>query len=145
MPPRFNTRRGFRSGSESRVQDELQALGVHADYEQYHIQYVIPQSDHKYTPDFILPNGVIVEYKGLFELEDRKKHDLLKLQYPDLDLRFVFENPNSKLYKGSPTTYAIWCEKRGIQYAKKTIPLSWIKEPFKPLHPALIRKKRKTA
>lgn len=142
MAGRFHTQGAYRSGSEIKIKDELAKKGVGFKYEEYHINYVIPQSDHKYTPDFVLPNGVIVECKGQFVSDDRKKHELLIEQYPDLDIRFVFDNPNSKLYKGSPTTYAIWCDKRGIKYAKKSIPLEWIKEAYRPLHPALVVKKK---
>lgn len=139
---RFHNQGVYRSGSEVKIKDELNDQGVSFEYEQYHINYVVPASDHKYTPDFVLPNGVVVECKGMFASDDRKKHELLQDQYPDLDIRFVFDNPNSKLYKGSPTTYAAWCEKRGFKYAKKSIPLSWIKEPYRPLHPALVVKKK---
>ena len=90
--------------------------------------YKIPESVHKYTPDFILSNGIIIEAKGLFEPDDRKKHLLIKAQYPHLDIRFIFSNPRNKLYKGSKTTYADWCVKYGFKYASKTIPLSWFKE-----------------
>ena len=97
--------------------------------------YKIPESVHKYTPDFILSNGIIIEAKGLFEADDRKKHLLIKSQYPHLDIRFVFSNPRNKLYKGSKTTYADWCQKYGFKYASKSIPASWFKE----------RKKRNSA
>lgn len=59
---------------------------------------------------------------------DRKKHLLVKIQHPDLDIRFVFSNPNAKLRKGSPTTYADWCKKNGFLYAGKTVPLEWVQE-----------------
>ena len=50
-------------------------------------------------------------------------------QNPDLDIRMVFSNANTRIAKSSPTTYAIWCDKHGIKYASKTIPLEWIQEP----------------
>ncbi|PRP71262.1 endonuclease I [Chromobacterium amazonense] len=131
----------YRSGLEEDIAASLASKGIEAEYESYFIPYVIPASDHKYTPDFLLPNGIIIESKGLFEAEDRKKHVLIKKQYPDLDIRFVFSNPNSKLYKGSPTTYAKWCEKEGFLYSKKSIPIEWLMEPKKPIHPALKEKK----
>lgn len=81
-----------------------------------------------YTPDFVLANGIIVETKGRFITSDRQKHLMIKEQHPDLDIRFVFSNPNSKLYKGSKTTYADWCDKHGFKWAKEEIPLEWIKE-----------------
>ena len=47
-----------------------------------------------YTPDFLLPNGIIIETKGRFTPEDRRKHLLIKKQHPDLDIRFVFSTVN---------------------------------------------------
>lgn len=118
----------YRSGLEENIAGQLTNAGLPVAFEQYYLEYTVPASIHKYTPDFVLPNGIIVESKGLFESEDRKKHLLIKAQYPHLDIRFIFSNPNQKLYKGSPTTYAMWCEKHGYLYAKKLIPLEWLKE-----------------
>ena len=36
-----------------------------------------------------------------------------------MDLRFVLQSPNGKIYKGSKTTYAEWCEKNGFKWLKK--------------------------
>lgn len=93
--------------------------------------YTIPATDHIYTPDFVLPNGIIIEAKGLFETDDRQKHLLVKKQYPHLEIRFVFSNPNTKIYKGSKTTYAAWCEKHGYMYAKGFIPDEWLSDTHK--------------
>ena len=90
------------------------------------LPYTIPATKHNYTPDFVLPNGIIVEAKGIFDVADRQKHILVKKQYPHLEIRFVFSNPKTKLYKGSKTTYAMWCEKYGYKYAKGYIPDSWL-------------------
>lgn len=121
----------YRSGLEENIAKQLEEAGIKVAFEQSIILYLIPESNHKYTPDFVLPNGIIVESKGLFEPADRQKHLLIKKQYPNLDIRFVFSNPNQKLYKGSHTTYAQWCEKYGYFYAKKFIPAAWLKEKAK--------------
>lgn len=107
----------------------LENHGVKALYEMWKIPYVIPASNHTYCPDFILPNGIIVETKGLFEADDRKKHLLIREQFPELDIRIVFSSSRTKLYKGSPTTYGVWCEKHNIIYADKVIPKAWVMEP----------------
>lgn len=121
-------RRGFRSGLEGQNSSHLRKLGVPVKYEERVIPYVAPAERHTYRPDFELPNGILIETKGKFELHDRKKHLLVKSQHPKLDLRFVFSNPNARIYKGSPTTYAYWCEKHGFKYAKKLIPEQWLDE-----------------
>ena len=83
---------------------------------------------HKYTPDWVLPNGIIVESKGRFVTEDRTKHRLIREQYPHLDIRFVFSNANTKIGKKSATTYGLWCQRLGIPYATRSIPQAWIDE-----------------
>lgn len=122
--------KGYRSGLEEANASFLHSRGVKVNYEDpaSKVRYSIPESPHIYTPDFVLPNGILVETKGLFTLDDRKKHVLIKQQHPTLDLRFVFQNPNTKLRKGSPTTYAMWAEKEGFKWAAKLIPVAWLEE-----------------
>lgn len=121
------TQMRFRSGLEERTAKYLKKLKVKFTYEKIKIRWQDLRY-RTYTPDFVLANGIIVETKGRFIASDRQKHLMIKEQHPDLDIRFVFSNPNSKLYKGSKTTYADWCDKHGFKWAKEEIPLEWIKE-----------------
>ncbi|WP_448955701.1 hypothetical protein [Labrys neptuniae] len=123
--------KGFRSGLEDVVADQIKAeLGLSdVEYEAFKVEYLKPARVAKYTPDFRLPNGIIIETKGKFEVEDRQKHILIKNQHPLLDIRFVFSNSRSRIRKGSPTTYAMWCEKNGFLFADKRIPKAWFNEP----------------
>lgn len=116
---------GYRSGLEERVSKELEEAGVKYEYETQKIKYRV-EEDRTYTPDFILPNGIIIETKGRFTTADRKKHLLIQKQYPKHDIRFVFQNSRAKLYKGAKTTYAQWCDKHGFLYADKSIPEEWL-------------------
>jgi hypothetical protein len=109
----------------------LTAKGVEYEYEKHIIRYTSPPKAHKYTPDFKLPNGIIVETKGRFLTADRQKHLLIKAQHPELDIRFVFSNSKTKISKQSKTSYADWCDKHGFQYADKWIPDEWHQEPKK--------------
>lgn len=118
---------GFRSGLEEKVAKQLTEAGVAYEYETTKIKYVVPESVHKYTPDFLLPNGVVVETKGRFTLSDRKKHLLIQKQRPDLDIRFVFSNSKTKISKGSKTSYADWCDKNNFIFADKEIPEEWLR------------------
>ena len=102
---------GYRSGLESKVSKQLEDLGVDFGYETFKIEYEVHEF-RKYTPDFLLSNGIIVETKGRFIAADRKKHLLIQKQHPDLDIRFVFSNSKAKLNKGAKSTYAQWCEKQ---------------------------------
>lgn len=117
---------GYRSGLEEVVDSTLKQRNIDGEYEKHKIKYTIPATDHTYTPDFRLPNGIFVETKGRFVVEDRKKHVLIRKQHPELDIRFVFQNSKNKIRKGSPTTYADWCIKHGFIYADKTIPQEWL-------------------
>lgn len=121
----------FRSGLEDKVSKQLEGKGIKFDYELWKIPYVVPASNHVYTPDFLLPNGIFIETKGLWESDDRMKHLLIREQFPELDIRLVFSSSRTKLYKGSPTSYGAWCEKHGILFADKLIPVEWLKEPKK--------------
>ena len=117
---------GFRSGLEMEISESLKAVGIDGEYEQHVIVYTKPETKHKYHPDFRLPNGVYVETKGRFLTADRKKHLLIKAQYPELDIRFLFQNSNTRISKSSKTTYADWCNKYGFKFADKTIPSDWL-------------------
>ena len=117
---------GYRSGLEDRISKQLKSLSVPVKYEEMKIKYAINEV-RTYTPDFELPNGIIIESNGRFVVADRKKHLLIKKQHPDLDIRFVFSNSKAKINKGSKTTYGMWCDKHGFLYADKLIPEEWIK------------------
>ncbi len=121
-------REGYRSGLEETLGLQLERAGVPFTFETEKIAYQKPASNHKYTPDFILPNGIIIESKGRFVTADRQKHLLVKKQHPDKDIRFVFSNSRQKISKGSKTSYADWCEKYGFKYADKVIPQAWLNE-----------------
>jgi hypothetical protein len=121
----------YRSGLEKQIREALDKRRVKYRYEEVKIPYIKPETLHSYLPDFILSNGIIVEAKGRFTSADRKKHLLIKIQHPELDIRFVFSNSRSRLSKTSKTTYGSWCEKHGFKYADKLIPISWIREKKK--------------
>tara|TARA_R100001082_G_C4284708_1_gene125480 strand:+ start:90 stop:536 length:447 start_codon:yes stop_codon:yes gene_type:complete len=124
--------RGYRSGLENKVNEQLKKEGVTFSYETLKIEWE-DLAYRKYTPDFILTNGIIIETKGLFTASDRRKHLLIQKQHPELDIRFVFTNENSRLNKKSKTTYGNWCEKYNFKYATKIVPIEWTTETNKVL------------
>lgn len=122
---------GYRSGLEEDVAEQL--LGYYGEEVPYEdpssiIEYTPPTKKRRYTPDFTLPNGIIVETKGRFVTADRLKHIYIKAEHPEKDIRFVFSNSRSKISKTSKTTYADWCRKNGFQFADKSVPEEWLKE-----------------
>ena len=120
---------GFRSHFESEVASRLREDGCEDfkyEPEEGRIKYT--QKVSTYTPDFILPNGIVVETKGRLTVHDRTKHKLIKAQHPDIDIRFVFQYDNP-IFKGSKTKYSMWAEKQGFKWAIRYVPKAWLREP----------------
>ncbi len=111
----------FRSKFERDTALSLQREGVNFEYETLRIKY---KRLSVYTPDFIFPNGVIIEAKGYFKPSDRTKHILIKQQTAH-DIRFLFQNAYNTLTKNSNTTYADWCDRYGFLWCHKRIPTEW--------------------
>ncbi len=120
---------GFRSGLEDLNASTLIEYKEQVNYEAHTLEYIQPSKLRKYTPDFVLRNGIVIETKGRFLTADRQKHLMIKKAHPGLDLRFVFSNPHQTISKQSKTTYAKWCESKGFKWASETIPRKWCKEP----------------
>ena len=80
----------------------------------------------------------IIEVKGFWSTSDRRKHVEIKQQYPELDIRLLFENSKRKIRKGSSTTYGMWCEKKNIVFCDRVIPKKWFKDKTKRAMPSKI-------
>ncbi len=94
---------GYRSGLEDTTATCIAKAGCVVLFETDKINYVVPSRDAKYTPDFKLPKEggfFYIETKGIWSVQDRQKHLLIKEQYPDIDIRFVFSNQKAKLNQG---------------------------------------------
>jgi hypothetical protein len=117
---------GYRSGFEHTISEQLTTTDIKFQYETTCIDYIIPERKSRYTVDFTLPNGILIETKGRWTVEDRKKHLLVKKQHPELDIRIVFQSAKTKISKGSKTTYGDFCDKHRILWAEKKIPESWL-------------------
>ena len=123
----------FRSGLEGRVREDLDERGVKYEYETLKLPYVkqiCPKCKEEikmgtYIPDFILGN-LIVEVKGRFTAEDRKKHVAVRKLNPERDIRILFQR-DQKISKNSKTRYSDWCEAQGIIYAiGEAVPEEWL-------------------
>lgn len=115
----------FRSKYEETVYNNVEENGLKVEYEPYPLTYLMKGN---YYPDFVLPNGIIVEAKGYFDSRARAKMVAVKKNNPDLDIRMLFMNSKTKIRKGSKLTYAGWCEKYGFPFADGMIPMKWFKE-----------------
>jgi len=133
--PKFSTRVKhkdgitFRSKFEAQIYNTARASKKKLDFEPKSaiINYTIA---FRYQPDFILPNGIVVEAKGRLDVWDRRKMVAVKAARPDLDIRFVFQNGRSKLSRHGKS-YGEWAESQGFQWAEGCIPLDWWREQRK--------------
>lgn len=119
----------FRSGFEKRIWDNAKKSKKQLDYEPQHpkIHYTIP---YRYIPDFVLPNGIVVEAKGYLRPRDRTKMRKVKEQNPHLDIRLLFQNANQRLTKSKNSEmYWQWAERLGFIWDEgDKIPLEWWQE-----------------
>lgn len=127
---------GYRNKLERSVGEQLSAAGITFDYEGNWLPYAVPARTAKYLPDFKMRGtNIIIETKGWFGrsgAKERQKLILLKEQHSELDLRIVFSDANKKIYKGSPTTYAMWADDHGFLWATKgVVPKRWLTEILK--------------
>jgi hypothetical protein len=139
VKPALKLEPAFRSGLERGLAEQLDAEGISFEYEKLKLEYNVPARVAKYTPDFKV-GKIVIESKGAFgygpnrfsggdPAKERQKLLLVKEQHPDIDLRIVFQRASTKIYKGSPTSYAKWAADNGFLWADKgTIPPEWIKE-----------------
>ena len=86
----------FRSKFEAQLYNTARASNKKLDFEPKEaiINYTIA---FRYQPDFVLPNGIIVEAKGRLDVWDRRKMVAVKAARPELDIRFVFQNGRCRL------------------------------------------------
>jgi hypothetical protein len=114
MPrPKRHNPAGYRSGLEVRFQAACETKGFKLGYEDSKIKYVIPSSNHTYTPDFTVTSNVYIETKGLWTGTDRKKAVLIKEQHPEITILYVLQR-NQGLSKKSKTTYLDWAAKNNL-------------------------------
>jgi len=120
----------YKSKFEETIANTLTKQGIGFTYEKKKIKYT---TEHTYSLDFELENGILVESKGYFKASDRSKHLEMKKQNPGLDIRFLFMHDN-RIHKNSDTRYSDWCIKHGFTYAISPfgiIPKEWLNEKVK--------------
>ena len=114
MPrPKRHNPSGYRSGLETKFQAACESQGWNLPYEIDKIKYVIPASNHTYTPDFTVTENIYIETKGLWTGADRKKAVLIKQQHPHISILYVLQR-NQGLSKKSSTTYLDWAAKHEL-------------------------------
>ena len=115
---------GYRSGYEAEVAANLSSED--ALYEPTMLPYPVTIMSN-YKPDFVLPHQcIVIEAKGRFTKADRDKMLRVKQQYPELDIRMLFQHKEKIT---SRMTALDWCEKYGFPAAVgTTVPEEWLKK-----------------
>ena len=128
----------FASKAEMLFAQQLDKKKIEWKYEPDKFNWIPPVKTRKYTPDFKIKRRdkyeFYIEFKGYLRPKDRTKIKNCLEQNPSLDLRIVFMDANKPIYKGSPTSYGMWAEKLGIQWAEKDIPKEWLRNSKKKKH-----------
>lgn len=111
----------YRSKFEKQIADWLRQNNIKFTYEPCALNYIVPESKHKYTPDWVFGNKekkkqIYYESKGRFTAQDRKKMLLVRESNPDVVIRIIFQNSTVKITKTSKTSYADWCVKNNFDF-----------------------------
>lgn len=104
---------------KSKYENEVaQILGSLVKYETDILYYIVPETIRKYNPDFTFKSKkpIYLETKGKWTPEDRKKHVLLKEQYPDIKIVLLFQDASKRISKKSKTTYGEWATKHNLTW-----------------------------
>lgn len=130
------SKHSYRSGFEHLIGADLEERGVPFDYETVTLEFrsrvrsgccelcgeCKVYQKRKYTPDFVLQSGVLVEAKGILDSKTRSKMRAVLKDNPDRDIRFLFQG---KPHWKRNAEVIQWCNKFGFQYAFELVPEDW--------------------
>lgn len=92
------------------------------------LDYVI--SGKTYLPDFVdrTDPTIVYEAKGYFRtFDEAKKYIHIRASHPNINIRFIVGNPNSRAYPQSKQTMGDWLTKQGFEWATEdSIPEDWV-------------------
>ena len=113
---------------DARVMADLDVRDIPYGYEPEKLGYYV---ERHYIPDLSV-GKMIVELKGYLRQDSQRKMKAIKAQYPDLDVRFVFQKASAtiqgakKRKDGSKMTCGEWADRQGFVWAEGTIPKEWL-------------------
>lgn len=123
---------GKRSGFEVTTAAILDAHGVDYEYESLVFTYTEKLRKNlaecgacgskdlirtgRYTPDFVLASGLIIETKGRFDAQDRRKMLAVRDEYTDYRFVMLFMRDN-RISRRSGTYYSDWCLTNDFEFA----------------------------
>ena len=107
----------FKSKFEKTIWDKLRKEFSSCKYEPDKYKYIQPAIERTYTPDFKTGKAnLYIEAKGKLDLDTRKKMIWFRDSSPNVKVIFLFMNPDTKIRKGSKTTYGAWATANGFQW-----------------------------
>lgn len=135
---------GYRSGAEEKLAEYLTEQGTKFEYESLKLEYKKKvrsascdecggskvSQKHIYTPDFILDNETIIEYKGRLTQTDRSKLLAVARSNPGVRIKLLF-GANNKLAKNNNKRYSQWATENGFDYALEVPPRRWLRSSIK--------------
>lgn len=117
-------RKPYRSFFEEKLASDLKGSG--AKYETEKLGYTVSGN---YVPDWTLPNGVIIEAKGVLDPQTKKKMLAVRKEHPDRIICIVFQRASNKFNKKSATTYGDWATKNNFLWSDGQINPEWLGFP----------------
>jgi len=124
---RLARRNKYRSIAEKDFAKVLDKYGYTYQYEPFTLPFEIVEH-RTYKPDFVLFDEVIIEFKGIFTSDDRKKMLAVRKAHPYYDIRFVFMKDNW-LTSSHKRRYSDWAKENGFKYhVGISLPKEWIEE-----------------
>jgi hypothetical protein len=123
----------LKSRLEERLVQQLDESGVTFTYEAQALRFTPPVKTTRKTFDFWITTRtgklIVVEAKGWWKPKARIAELECIKQHPEFDVRYCFERASTKINKNSKTTYAMVCDKAGVQWATGgRIPDAWFDE-----------------
>jgi predicted nuclease of restriction endonuclease-like RecB superfamily len=116
---------GMKSIGEVRCAADMDSKKIEWKYEIEKLRY-----QHKvqtYTPDFLLADGTLIEYKGKMTNETRKKLLSIKRCNPKRRLCIVFEKPDNKLSsRPNSQRYWQWAEANQFEWSDQVVDPRWV-------------------
>ena len=138
---RRRTARGKRSGFEDTIANDLDQAGVDYEYESLIFEYTEPLRKNlaqcedcggsnlvrtgRYTPDFVLSTGTIIETKGRFDAKDRRKMIAVRDEYTDYKFVLLFMRDN-RISRRSDTYYSDWCMTNDFDFSIGQLKQEWL-------------------
>lgn len=90
-------------------------------YECEEIEYQIPATTHKYTPDFVTTDNdghkIYWETKGRYRTKaEADKYLWIRDSNPNIDIRFIIMDPKTLMPNCKKTTMADWLKKNNFTF-----------------------------